>query len=57
MRGEAIQHDSLSSLLADGDKWIEVVYGEEKIFFVRLEQQRQDKMYRNDFMIFLRENT
>jgi hypothetical protein len=28
-----------------GDKWIEIVYGEEKIYFVlwRLEQPRQDK--------------
>jgi len=44
-RRQATQHDCLSSLLGDGDKWSKIVYGEEKVYFVlgRLEQPRQDK--------------
>ncbi len=42
---QATQHDCLPSLLGDKDKEIEIVYGEEKIYFVlgRLEQPRQNK--------------
>jgi hypothetical protein len=29
---QATQQDSLPSLLGDGDKWTEIVFGEEKIF-------------------------
>jgi hypothetical protein len=41
---QVTQHDCLPSLLGNGNKWFEIVYGE-KIFFelVRLEQVRQDK--------------
>ncbi len=39
------QHDCLPSLLGNVDKWIEIVYSEEKNIFVlgRVEQPRQDK--------------
>jgi hypothetical protein len=42
---QASLHGCLHSLLGDRDKGIEIVYGEEKIYFVlgRLEQQRQNK--------------
>ncbi len=43
---QAIQHGCLPSLLGDGDKGIEIVYGGEKIFgtgLTTVEQPRQDK--------------
>jgi hypothetical protein len=41
---QATQHGSLSSLLGDGDKGIEIVNGEEKSFCTgRLEQLRMNK--------------
>ncbi len=46
------QHDCLPSLLDDGDKEIEKVYGEEKKYFVlgRIEQPSKNKnlLYRHD---------
>ncbi len=50
---QAAQHGCLSSLLGDGDKGIEIVYGgAEKKYFVpgRLEQPRQNRnlLYRHD---------
>ncbi len=49
---QATRHDCLPSLLANGEKWSEKVYGEEKKYFVlgRLEQPRQDKnlLYQHD---------
>jgi hypothetical protein len=47
---QASQHVCLPSFLGDGDKWIEIVFGD--VFFIlgRLEQPRQDKnfLYRHD---------
>ncbi len=42
---QATPHDCLPSLIGDEDKEIEIVYGEEKEYFVlgRLEQPRQNK--------------
>jgi hypothetical protein len=41
---QATQHGCLTSLLGDGDEGIEIVYGEEKKYFVLgLTQPRQNK--------------
>jgi hypothetical protein len=52
LKRQETQHGCLPSLLGDGDKIIEKVYGEEKKCFVlgRLEQPRQNKniLYRHD---------
>ncbi len=48
---QVTQHGWLSSLLGNGDKWIEIVYGEEEYFESdRIELPRQDKnlLYRHD---------
>jgi hypothetical protein len=49
-KGQATQHGCLPSFLGDGDKEIELVYGDEKNiknYFVlgRLEKPRQNKKY------------
>ncbi len=47
----ATQQDSLPSLLGDGDKWTEIVFGEEKIFCTgptRAARTEQNLLYQQD---------